>query len=55
MDEQLNNLLADAILAAMASRMDPKVAAENAARAFKAGQAAFREKATPAAARPEGQ
>lgn len=55
MDEQLNKLLADVILAALASRMDPKVAAESAARALKAGQAAFRERATPSAALPAGQ
>jgi hypothetical protein len=54
MDEQLNALLREAILAAQARREDPITAAEKAAQAFKAGLGAFRNPVTRPAAGPAG-
>lgn len=52
MDEQLNNLLREVILAAQASRQNPVKLAEDAARAFKAGLVAYSAPVSPSVAQP---
>lgn len=42
MDEQLSTLLREVILAAQSTRQDPVKLAEEAVRAYKAGQAVYR-------------
>lgn len=53
MDEQLGQLLREVILTAIAKHIDPKPVAEHAAKAFKAGMAAFREKTIPSGVQPQ--
>ena len=52
MYEQLDQLLHDVILAAIASHTNPNSAAEMAARAYAAGQAAFKQAVKESAAWP---
>lgn len=53
MDEHLNQLLCDVIRSAIGAHQDPTDAAEKAAKAYKAGLAAYRAVISSLAAQPE--